>query len=86
MICGVEMLVLCGSVVSCDNLCCAIWIEGSTGTDVKRAFTSSDVMVSPGSSLTCLMCSTNCCVLLNDMLIDLPGGRCNEVDGGHCNE
>ena len=50
-------------------------MEGSTGTDVKRAFTSNDVMVSPGSSLTYLMCSTKCCVFLDGVVIVLPGGQ-----------
>ena len=39
-----DMLVLCGSVVSCCNLCLTIWIVGRTGTDVNKAFTSKEVM------------------------------------------
>ena len=62
MICGMDILVLCGSMVSCVNFCWTIWMDGSTGTDVKRALTSNDVMVSPGCNLTCFMCSTKCCV------------------------
>ena len=46
-----DMLVLCGSVGSCCNLCLTICIAGRTGTEVKRALTSKEVMTSPGSSL-----------------------------------
>ena len=42
-----ESGVLFGSVVSCCSLLCMMCRAGSTGTDVKRAFTSYDDMVSP---------------------------------------
>ena len=35
-------------------------MEGSTGTDVKRALTLYGVMTLPGSSLTCCMFCTKC--------------------------
>ena len=38
-ICGMDMEVLCGRV-SCCNLCLTIWMDGCTGTEVKRALTS----------------------------------------------
>ena len=44
IICWMDMLVFCGSVGSCVNFCYTICMEGSTGTDVNRAFTSKDVM------------------------------------------
>ena len=40
MIWGIDMDVLCGSVVSCWSLCLTIWMAGWTGTDVNRALTS----------------------------------------------
>ena len=40
IICWMDMLVLWGSVGSCDNFCCTICMEGSTETDVNRVFTS----------------------------------------------
>ena len=46
VICWMDMLVLCGKVLSCCSLCLTIWMEGWTGTDVKRALTSKEVMVS----------------------------------------
>ena len=64
IICWIDMLVLWGSVGSCDSFCCTICMEGSTGTDVNRAFTSKDVLTFPVSSLTCVICSTKCCVFL----------------------
>ena len=39
--------VLCGRVLSCCSLCFTICTDGCTGTDVKRAFTSKEVMTSP---------------------------------------
>ena len=39
------MDVLCGRVVSCCSLFWTMWMEGWTGTDVKRALTSNDVML-----------------------------------------
>ena len=38
-ICWMDMLDLCGKVESCANFCWTIWMEGSTGTEVKRALT-----------------------------------------------
>ena len=35
VICGMDMLVLCGNVGSCCSLCLTIWMDGATGTDVK---------------------------------------------------
>ena len=40
--------------------CLTICIEGSTGTEVKRALKSYDAMTSPGSSLAFCMCCTKC--------------------------
>ena len=59
-ICWMDMLVLKGSVGSLSNFCFTIWMEGSTGTEVKRALTSYDVIISPGSSFTFCMCLTKC--------------------------
>ena len=39
-ICWIDIWVLCGSVGSCESFCCTMLIEGSTGTEVKRALTS----------------------------------------------
>ena len=39
-------------------------MEGSTGTEVKRALTSNDVITSPGSNLLEWICWTKCCVFL----------------------
>ena len=39
-------------------------MEGSTGTEVKRALTSKDVITSPGSNLLEWICWTKCCVFL----------------------
>ena len=36
-ICCMDMLVLCGSSGSCCNFCLTMLMEGSTGTEVKRA-------------------------------------------------
>ena len=47
---AMDMEVLCGSVVSCCSLCLTIWMDGCTGTDVKRALTSYEVMISPASN------------------------------------
>ena len=51
MICCMDMLVLCGSVEPCYNFSLTICMDGVTGTKVKRALTSKEVMTSPGSSL-----------------------------------
>ena len=45
VICGMDMLVLCGRVLSCCSLCFTICMDGCTGTDVNRAFTSKEVMM-----------------------------------------
>ena len=42
-ICSMDMLVLCGRVVSSCSLCLTICMAGCTGTDVNRAFTSKEV-------------------------------------------
>ena len=55
MIWGMDMDVLCGRVVSCCSLFWTMWMEGWTGTDVKRTLTSNAVMLSPACSL--LPCS-----------------------------
>ena len=39
-------------------------MEGSTGTEVKRALTSKNVITSPGSSLLLWICWIKCCVFL----------------------
>ena len=39
-ICCMDMLVLCGSSESCCNFCLTMSMEGSMGTEVKRALTS----------------------------------------------
>ena len=49
MLCGMDMLVLCGRVLSCCNLCLTIGMAGWTGTEVNKAFTSKEVMIFPGS-------------------------------------
>ena len=59
-----DMLVLWCSVESCVNFCCIMCMEGSTGTEVKRALTSFEIISSPGSSLAFCMCWTECCVFL----------------------
>ena len=51
VICGMGMLVVCGRVLSCCNLCLTICMVGWTGTEVNKAFTSKEVMTSPGSNL-----------------------------------
>ena len=42
VICGMDMLVLCGRVLSCCNLCLTICMAGWTGTEVNKAFTSKE--------------------------------------------
>ena len=64
VICGMDMLVICGSVGSCCSLCLTIWMDGATGTDVKRALTSKEVMTFPGSSLFPCNCWIKCWVFL----------------------
>ena len=44
------MLVLCGRVVSCCNLCLTICMAGWTGIEVNKAFMSKEVMIFPGSN------------------------------------
>ena len=44
MIYCIDMLVLCGNVGSCCSFCLTICIASATGTEVKRAFTSKEVM------------------------------------------
>ena len=44
VICYMDMLVLCGSVVSCCNFCLAICMDGAAGPEVKTALTSKEVM------------------------------------------
>ena len=53
---GMDMLVLCGTVGSCCNLCLTICIAGRTGTE--------EVMTSPGSNLLPWSCCTKCYVFL----------------------
>ena len=64
VICGMDMLDLYGSAVSCCSLCLTICIAGCTGTEVNRALTSKVVMTSPGSSFLPLSCCTKCWVFL----------------------
>ena len=47
MMLGMENGLLLGSVVFCCNLLCMMFGAASTGTEVKRASTSYDDMVSP---------------------------------------
>ena len=51
-ICCMYMLVLMGSVGSWCNFCLTVLTEGSTGTEVKRALMSYDVITSHGSRFT----------------------------------
>ena len=60
VICGMDMLVLCGSVVSCCSLCLTICIAGWTGTEVNKAFMPKEVMTSPGSNFLPWSCCTKC--------------------------
>ena len=60
VICAMYMEVLCGRVLSCCSLCLTIWMAGCTGTDVKRAFTSYEVMISPGSNFLPFSCCMKC--------------------------
>ena len=64
VICGIDMAVLCGREVSCCNLCLTICMEGWTGTEVKSALTSKDVMTSPGCSFLSCICWMKCWVFL----------------------
>ena len=64
VICCVDMKILPHSCESCCNCCLMMEISGSTGIDVKRAFTSYDEMHSPSSNLMDLMWSTKCCMFL----------------------
>ena len=50
VICGIDMLVLCGRVLSSCNLSLTICMVGWTETEVNKAFTSKEVMTSPGSN------------------------------------
>ena len=51
-ICCMDMLVLWGSSGSWCNLCLSMVMKGSSGTEVKRALTSYNIITSPGSSFT----------------------------------
>ena len=53
---GMDMAVLCGRVLSCCSLFLTIWMAGWTGTEVKRALTSNEVMLSPGCNLLPCIC------------------------------
>ena len=64
VICGMDMLVLCGRVLSCCNLCLTICMAGWTGTEVNKAFTSKEVMTSPDSNFLPWSCWMKCCVFL----------------------
>ena len=55
-----DMEVLCGSVLSCCNLCLTICMVGCTGTDVNRALTSNEVMLSPVSNFLPCICWMKC--------------------------
>ena len=61
-ICWIDMLDLWGKMESCANFCWSVWMEGSAGTEVKRALTSNDVITSPGYNLLEWICWTKCCV------------------------
>ena len=56
VICGIDMLVLCGRVLSCCNLCLTICMAGRTGTEVNKVFTSKEVMTSPSSNFLAWSC------------------------------
>ena len=64
VICDMAMLVLNWRVLSCCSLCLNICMDGCTGTDVNRAFTSKEVMTSPGSNLLPSSCWIKCWVFL----------------------
>ena len=64
VICCIDMLVLCGSVGSYCSFCLTICMDGVTGTKVKRALTSKEVMTSPGFSLFPCNCWMKCWVFL----------------------
>ena len=53
---GMDMAVLCGRVLSCCSLFLTICMAGWTGTEVKRALTSSEVMLSPVCSFLPCIC------------------------------
>ena len=57
-----DMEVLCGSVLSCCNLCLTICMAGWTGTEVNRALTSNEVMLSPVSNFLSCICWMKCWV------------------------
>ena len=54
------MVVLYPVVIFCLTIC----MDGATGTKVKRAFTSKEVITSPGSSLLPCNCWIKWCVFL----------------------
>ena len=56
MIYCMDMLVLWGNVGSLNDLCLTVLKEGSRGTEVNRALTSYDVIISHGSSFNFCMC------------------------------
>ena len=60
MIWGMDIAVLCGRVLSCCNLLLTIWMAGWTGTEVNRALTSKEVMLSPGCKLFLCICWMKC--------------------------
>ena len=68
----VEMDVLWSNCVSCSKLCLIMEMAGSTGTDVKRTFTSQDLMHSPSPSLMDMTWSTELRVFSCDMGNTLP--------------
>ena len=60
VMCCMDMEVLFCSCVPCCNICLMLEMAGSTRTDVKRAFTSLDVVHSYCPNLMDLMWSTEC--------------------------
>ena len=64
VMCCIDMDVLICSCVSCPNLCLMLEMARSIGADVKRAFTSQDVLHSPCPSLMDFPCSTKPYVFL----------------------
>ena len=60
----IDMEVICGRVVSYCSLSLTIWMDGCTGTEVKRALTSYEVMICPVSNLLPCSCCMKCWVFL----------------------
>ena len=81
------ILVLCGSVVSCDNFLLN-YLNGRVHWNCcKKSLHIKWCSGSPGSSLTCLICSTKCCVFLfrwcGDWLTRgwmIPANTCHPID------